>query len=87
MLQHLFFGSRYFGVDLGPTDAANVAEACGIRGVDISSLTQLESELNRFAQDPKPLYLHVEFPDPTESILPVAPWRTALDGDTSRTYY
>jgi len=87
MLQHLYFGSRYFGVDLGPIDAANVAKACGIRGVDISSLTQLESELNRFAQDPKPLYLHVEIPGPTESIPPVAPWRAALDGEAIRTYY
>ena len=87
MLQHLYLGSRYFGVDPGPIDAPAVANACGVRGAQISSLSHLEEELSRFAQDPRPLYLNVNVLSLMESPPPVAPWQAAIAGDVTRPVY
>lgn len=87
MLQHLYHDGRYFGVDPGPIDAVAVAAACGVRGVSISSLSQLEEELSKFVRDPQPLYLNVDVPDLMESTPPVAPWQAALTGDSTRPVY
>ena len=87
MLQHLYFDGRYFGVDPGAIDSPAVAMACGIRGVQVLSLSHLEAELSQFAQDLRPLYLNVDVPTLMESTPPVAPWQEALTGDLTRPVY
>ena len=87
MLQHLYFGSRYFGVEPGAIDAVKVAEACGVRGVRVKSLRGLEDELTRFLDERKPVYLNVDVPGLIEMPPPVAPWQAALRGDTTRPVY
>lgn len=87
MLQHLYLDGRYFGVDPGPIDSPAVANACGVRGVQILSLSHLEAELIQFVRDPRPLYLNVDVPNLMESTPPVAPWQAALDGDNTRPVY
>jgi len=87
MLQHLYFGGRYFGVEPGAIDAVSVAEACGVRGVRVKSLRNLEDELTRFLDDRKPVYLNVDVPELIETPPPVAPWQAALKGATTRPVY
>ncbi len=77
MLQHLYTGRRYFGVDPGDIDAVQVARACGMEAERVTT----EDRLRELAADfvarlhdlpgdsvaaPGPLYLDVEVPLPME---------------------
>ncbi|MEU0520348.1 thiamine pyrophosphate-binding protein [Streptosporangium sp. NPDC006007] len=87
MLQHLYEGERYFGVDPGPTDAVLVAQASGLPAARVTSLDELADALQRAKTDRTPLYLDVPVSDLMTETPPVAPWQAALDGDAQRPVY
>ncbi|RIK15220.1 MAG: hypothetical protein DCC50_08770 [Acidobacteria bacterium] len=87
MLQHLYIGQRYFGVDPGTIDAVKVAEGCGLAAERVSTLERLRELVEDFARDPKPLYLDIEVPHMIDVLPPVPAWQTALDGNAERPVY
>ncbi|WP_161958553.1 thiamine pyrophosphate-binding protein [Ornithinimicrobium cavernae] len=87
MLQHLYVGQRYFGVDPGTIDAVKVAEGCGLRAERVATLERLRELVAEFARNPQPLYLDIEVPHMIDVLPPVPAWQTALDGDAERPVY
>ncbi|GAB6899477.1 thiamine pyrophosphate-binding protein [Kineosporia succinea] len=87
MLQHLYTGGRYFGVDPGPVDAVLVARANGVDGVKVTSAEQLKAALESFAADPRPFYIDVDVPHMIDYAPPVPAWDKGLAGDTERPVY
>ncbi|MFB9733202.1 thiamine pyrophosphate-binding protein [Ornithinimicrobium kibberense] len=87
MLQHLYSGRRYFGVDPGTIDAVKVAEACGIRGERVTSIDRLRELVSEFAHDPKTLYIDVEVPHMIDVLPPVPAWEASLAGTSERPVY
>lgn len=84
MLQHLYFGRRYFGVDLQPVDGVAVARGFGMAAKRVDSLTQLGAWVK---STPGPSYADVHVPEQFEEVPPVAPWHAALAGQASRPVY
>jgi acetolactate synthase-1/2/3 large subunit len=87
MLQHLYSGGRYFGVDPGPIDAAEVAEAAGIRGVRALDLTEVKAAIAEAVYTRTPVYIDVEVPHLIDHVPPVPAWTSALAGDPERPVY
>jgi acetolactate synthase I/II/III large subunit len=87
MLQHLYQGERYFGVDPGPIDAVGVARACGLRAERPRSLAELRAYVSQALTDGLPLYLDVEVPHMIEVVPQVPAWHRALQGDRTRPIY
>jgi acetolactate synthase-1/2/3 large subunit len=87
MLQHLYMGGRYFGVDPGPIDAVAVAKACGMRGIHVTTLAELRQTVVSALTDRQAVYIDVQVPHMMDVVPPVAAWRRALAGDTSRPVY
>ncbi|MBT0773114.1 thiamine pyrophosphate-binding protein [Kineosporia sp. J2-2] len=87
MLQHLYTGGRYFGVDPGPVDAVLVAKANGVDGVKVTSAQELEAALASFAADPRPFYIDVDVPHMIDYAPPVPAWDKGLAGNTERPVY
>jgi acetolactate synthase I/II/III large subunit len=87
MLQHLYQGERYFGVDPGPIDAVGVARACGLRAERPRSLAELRANVSQALTDGLPLYLDVEVPHMIEVVPQVPAWHRALQGDRTRPIY
>lgn len=87
MLQHLYEGGRYFGVDPGPIDSVKVAEACGLSAIRVKSLDELTVALERAKDSKAPLYVDVEVKHMIESAPAVAPWQAALSGHSERPVY
>ncbi|MBA0050173.1 thiamine pyrophosphate-binding protein [Streptomyces sp. AJS327] len=87
MLQHLYTERRYFGVDPGTIDAVAVAEACGVRGIQVRDLGKLRETVREFAASPAPLYVDVQVPHMIDHLPPVPAWEAALAGDTERPVY
>lgn len=87
MLQHLYTGQRYFGVDPGPIDAAAVARACGLAGHMVSSLDELSEVVRGFAANPSPTYIDVQVPHMIDFIPPVPAWDPDEDGLHERPVY
>lgn len=87
MLQHLYTGGRYFGVDPGPTDAVAVAAANGVEGATVRSFPELTKMIESFAADPRPCYLDVEVPHMIEFAPPVPAWDAGLAGHGERPVY
>jgi acetolactate synthase I/II/III large subunit len=87
MLQHLYQGERYFGVDPGPIDAVGVARACGLRAQRPRSLDELRAHVSRALADGVPLYLDVEVPHMIEVVPQVPAWHRAVQGDRTRPVY
>ncbi|GAA3604851.1 thiamine pyrophosphate-binding protein [Kineosporia mesophila] len=87
MLQHLYSGGRYFGVDPGPVDAVMVARANGVDGVKVTSADELKAALVSFAGDPRPFYIDVDVPHMIDYAPPVPAWDKGLAGDTERPVY
>ena len=83
MLQHLYLGKRYFGVDPGPIDSVGVAEACGLRGAHARTLSELAELVRSALEQKQPTYLELEVPDEITLPPPVAPWQAALAGNES----
>jgi acetolactate synthase-1/2/3 large subunit len=87
MLQHLYNERRYFGVDLGPTDAATVARGFGLRASRVTALDELERVFRAAIAAGEPAFIDVVVPDETRDVPPVAPWQAALAGEGERPVY
>ncbi|WP_279580759.1 thiamine pyrophosphate-dependent enzyme [Fodinicola feengrottensis] len=87
MLQHLYSGGRYFGVDPGTVDAAKIAEASGIRGVRARDLADVKTAVAEAVRTGTSVYIDVEVPHLIDHVPPVPAWTRALAGDTERPVY
>lgn len=87
MLQHLYTGGRYFGVDPGPVDSPMVARANGIEGIEVESMEHLRTVLESFRDNPRPVYVDVEVPHMIDFAPPVPAWDKGLAGETERPVY
>ncbi|MFL4909911.1 thiamine pyrophosphate-dependent enzyme [Streptomyces sp. MMS24-I2-30] len=87
MLQHLYTGRRYFGVDPGTIDAVAVAGGCGVEAYAVRSLAELAAHVADFAPRPRPLYLDVEVPHMIDYTPPVPAWDRGPSGDAERPVY
>jgi acetolactate synthase-1/2/3 large subunit len=87
MLQHLYLGQRYFGVDPGPMNYVGVATAMGLDAVRVNSLEQLREAVRVWLTHRRPTFIDVPTPDPMTLTPPVAPWVAALEGATNRPVY
>lgn len=78
MLQHLYFGERYYGVDFADgLDAAAVARAFGVRGVRVEHPDQLASELDQALSSAEPVFLDVPTRSERDEVPPVHAWLQA----------
>jgi len=87
MLQHLYFGQRYFGVDPGPIDAVGVASSCGVRAERVDSVSKFRELVEDFRLDPHPLYIDMQVPHMIDYTPPVSSWLDALQGHGVRPVY
>lgn len=87
MLQHLYSGQRYFGVDPGPTDAVLVAKANGIDGAAVTSIDEFTKVVKEFAANPRPYYVDVVVPHMIDFAPPVPAWDSGLAGHAERPVY
>jgi acetolactate synthase-1/2/3 large subunit len=87
MLQHLYLERRYFGVDLGPTDAAMVAQGFGLRAARATTLDEFRRLFTAFRASGGPSFIDLVVPDEITAVPPVAPWQAALSGKSSRPVY
>jgi acetolactate synthase-1/2/3 large subunit len=78
MLQHLYYGQRYHGVDFHDgMDAAAVAQAFGVRGVRIEHPDQLAAEIAQALNSTEPVFLDVPTRSELEEVPPVHAWQQA----------
>jgi len=87
MLQHLYMGERYFGVEPGPIDAPAVARGMGMRAVRVESLDAFTREFAAALATDGPCYIEVPVPDQITLTPPVAPWQATLAGMGGRPVY
>lgn len=87
MLQHLYTGRRYFGVDPGPTDAVMVARANGVDGAAVTSIDEFTKVVKEFAANPRPYYVDVVVPHMIDYPPPVPAWDNGLAGHGERPVY
>jgi acetolactate synthase I/II/III large subunit len=87
MLQHLYNGRRYFGVDPGTIDAVGVAQACGVPAERVTDYARLEELAKGFAADLKPLYIDITVPHMIDHPPPVSSWISGLAGNATRPVY
>lgn len=81
MLQHLYEGGRYFGVDPGPIDAVAVAAAMGMTAYHAESLDGLKQLVVQASKQDGPTLIEVYIPDQITSPPPVAPWQATMSGE------
>ncbi len=87
MLQHLYMGKRYFGVDSGSIDAVAVARGMGLDAARATSLEEFSELLKRGFILQRPFFIDVPVPDQISLVPPVAPWHAALAGEDERPVY
>lgn len=87
MLQHLYTGQRYFGVDPGPIDAVAVARGMGLKAERATSLQGFSEVFERSLASSDPVFIDVPVPDQITMPPPVAPWHAALAGESERPVY
>jgi acetolactate synthase-1/2/3 large subunit len=87
MLQRLYEGRRYFGVDVGPVDAVTVARGFGLDAVTVTSLAEFSAAFKAALAGERPAFVDVLVPDLWEHLPPVAPWQAALAGAGGRPVY
>jgi acetolactate synthase-1/2/3 large subunit len=79
MLQRLYYGERYLGVDFtGKMDAAGIAEAFGIRGVRITDPDQLIPAITEALASDEPVFIDVPTKSELEEVPPVRAWHEVL---------
>lgn len=82
MLQRLYYGSRYLGVDFtGKMDAVGIAEAFGIRGVRISDPGQLIPAISDALEGDEAVFIDVPTRSELEEVPPVHAWQQAIKGE------
>jgi acetolactate synthase-1/2/3 large subunit len=83
MLQKLYYGERYLGVDFtGKMDAVGIAEAFGIRGVRITHPDQLSPAIINALASNEPVFIDVPTKSELEEVPPVYAWQQALSANT-----
>ena len=83
MLQKLYYGERYLGVDFtGKMDAAGIAEAFGIRGVRITHPDQLSPAIADALASNEPVFIDIPTKSELEEVPPVYAWQQALSANT-----
>jgi acetolactate synthase I/II/III large subunit len=87
MLQHLYMGKRYFGVDSGSIDAVAVARGMGLDAARVTSLEEFSEVLKRGLISRRSFFIDVPVPDQISLVPPVAPWHAALAGEEERPVY
>jgi acetolactate synthase-1/2/3 large subunit len=87
MLQHLYFGQRYHGVEGSAADPVPVAMGFGVPAIRAHTLLDLQDALDRDRSSQGPTFIDVHVPDQTVEVPPVAPWHAALLGDSQRPVY
>ncbi|NEW77479.1 thiamine pyrophosphate-binding protein [Streptomyces rhizosphaericus] len=83
MLQHLFTGARYFGVDPGPLDPVTLARGMGIVAAAASDSSELEKLAKDSLKAEGPRTIHVRVPEHISSPPPVTSWQAVLGGTSS----
>jgi acetolactate synthase I/II/III large subunit len=79
MLQRLYYGKRYLGVDFtGKMDAVGIAEGFGIRGVRITDPDQLLPAITNALASNEPVFIDVPTISELEEVPPVHAWQQAL---------
>lgn len=79
MLQRLYYGQRYLGVDfVNEMNAAGIAEAFGVRGVRISSPDQLVPAIAESLSSDGPVFIDVPTRSELDEVPPVHAWQQAL---------
>jgi acetolactate synthase-1/2/3 large subunit len=78
MLQHLYYGQRYHGVDFHDgMDAAAAAQAFGVRGVRIEHPDQLAAEIAQALNSTEPVFIDVPTRSELDEVPPVHAWQQA----------
>jgi acetolactate synthase-1/2/3 large subunit len=84
MLQKLYFGERYYGVDFTDhMDAAAVAEAMGVRGIRITHPDQLVATIGESLDNDGPVFIDVPTKSELDEVPPVHAWQQALRAATA----
>lgn len=79
MLQRLYYGQRYLGVDFpDKMDAAAIAEAFGMRGIRIASPDQLIPAITESLHANEPVFIDVPTKSELDEVPPVYAWQQAL---------
>jgi acetolactate synthase-1/2/3 large subunit len=79
MLQRLYYGNRYLGVDFSNTmDAVSIAEAFGIRGVRITAADQLVPAISEALASTEPIFIDVPTKSELEEVPPVHAWQETV---------
>lgn len=86
MLQHLYFGRRYHGVDGSTADPVPVCAGFGVQAERCDTLEALTETLARHRRLPGPTLAHVRIPEQSHEVPPVAPWQSALKGGAREVY-
>lgn len=87
MLQRLYEGERYYGVDFTHVDADVVAKGFGLAAYRVATLSELEEVISANADNRAPIFIDVVTPPETELHAPVAPWAATLAGEPGRPIY
>jgi len=84
MLQRLYYGQRYLGVDFtGKMDAVAIAEAFGIRGIRISHPDELSPAIKEALASNEPIFIDVPTQSELDETPPVHAWQQALTREQS----
>jgi acetolactate synthase-1/2/3 large subunit len=79
MLQRLYHGQRYLGVDFtGQIDAVGIAEAFGVRGVRITHPDQLIPAITDALASNEPVFIDIPTKSELEEVPPVHAWQQAV---------
>ncbi|HLI89695.1 MAG TPA: thiamine pyrophosphate-binding protein [Ktedonobacteraceae bacterium] len=84
MLQRLYYGKRYLGVDFtSKMDAVAIAEAFGIRGIRIRDAEQLDGALTEALASDGPVFIDVPTKSEMDEVPPVHAWQQALKNEVT----
>ncbi|MFF5259118.1 thiamine pyrophosphate-binding protein [Actinomadura viridis] len=87
MLQHLYFGRRYHGVEGSTADPVPIAAGFGVPATRAHSAEEFRDILSLHRERSGPTFVDVHVPDQTVEVPPVAPWHAALEGSAERPVY
>ncbi|HLZ64041.1 MAG TPA: thiamine pyrophosphate-binding protein [Ktedonosporobacter sp.] len=83
MLQRLYHGQRYLGVDFtGKMDAVAIAEAFGIRGIRITHPDELTPAITAALESNQPVFIDVPTKSELDEVPPVHAWQQAIFNET-----
>ncbi len=87
MLQYLYMGQRYIGVDFAPVAAEVVAKGFGLPSWHVASVSDLGAALQESQRTEGPGLIDVAVATEMDLLPPVAPWQAALAGNLDRPAY